>query len=249
MNVNPKTYLTVRMFKAAFMVKEAGGKRQLATYMAQSLGSGFKGFRAIGRTQKKGFALYTLESFFEVCRLMGASCFEGGVLPVTSRHIAPRAEMMFDEFMAVLFLHGNDIEFNSDNEKYRALCNAAQHCRSVKSKGRFNFYVYEALANAARRCGYDTPVLPHRVVPPHPVCVLRDTRREIDGAELPPPARQVTQGELPWSELAERYEKNATAEDEFMAESREFRKELLAEARETNRLLRELLAERKGGKR
>ena len=158
MKAKMKDLLTVSLFKKAFLVDE-GPKRKLAMNMAISLSyGGFKGFRSDGMRRKKGHSLYTLESLFKVCKLMGAEEFNG-VLPSPERHREPSKEITLDEFWAILFLNGNNVgRLISTDKDYYSISNNAPMA-ALRKIGNTYVYDYEKLAEIAERFGFEAPPL------------------------------------------------------------------------------------------
>ena len=217
MKVSMKMFVPVHLFKAAFCVKEAdNNSTRLASYMAQSLTIGFRGFRAVGKARKNGSAVYTLESLFSVCELMGPTFFDGGIMPSPERHILPGRTLKFKEFIAILLLNGNNVgELDTDGKEYHKLHNAAKRAK-LPGIGNESVYDYVKLAEVAEKCGWYAPPLPGE------------------------PEVSTAQPELPLGDARN---------DGELLRADGYRARMLAALEENNRLLRELLAEWKGGKR
>lgn len=272
MNLNPKSLLTVAMFKAAFCVEE--NTRSMARNMAVSKDSGYKGFRAEGKSRKRGRSYYELESLFKVAELMGPSCFKGGVVPTPERHILPAREMVFGDFMAVLFLNGNKVgNLDSNGELYVRFHNSINDVRARKLRDGRNgkLYHYDDLASAAEKCGWRVPPLPG--VWPRPqgeaVCAPETKEKRMQQGELPMNAVAVAdddgkkQSDLPVtteeidSEFCGvegtrclQYIATALTGIEGSLDRIEGNGDSLIDCvKETNRLLSELLKEWKGDKR
>lgn len=304
MKFNLKSPLTVAMFKAAFCVDEVYHSA-LASNMALSRDTGYKGYRAKRVGRRKGRCVYTLESLFKVAELMGPSFFKGGVVPALGRHILPAREMVFGDFMAVLFLNGNNVgDIDSDGKLYVSFHNRTKGVRARKFRDGSNgkLYPYDELAAAAEKSGWRVPPLPgvwprpqgeavcaretqeERAQPgemmttrefrtfvpglsqqfsmnvacycgrmglteystPHryPYAVLKKYA-EKEGKKVPalPSVKKLEQqdkqGELP-------LESCTVWDDAFIQETRRWRAEMLAEAKEVKLLLRDFLAVWKG---
>ena len=187
MKASMKAYITVQMFKTAFCVEEADNNSvRLASNMALSASCGYRGFRAVGKTRKSGASVYTLESIFAVCKLMGPSFFAGGIMPSPARHLLPRKEVKFKEFLALLFLNGNKVgDLDTSGKDYKILHNAARVARLYAGR-RKGVYDYAALAEEAKKCGWSATPLQGEldVSPEQPVLRLDD----MEAGEEPLPA-------------------------------------------------------------
>lgn len=160
MKASMKAFVPVNMFKTAFCVEETNNNTRLASYMAQSLTSGFRGFRAVGKQRKNGAAVYTLESLFTVCEIMGPEFFAGGIIPSPDRHFKPVKVLKFKEFLAVLLLNGNNVgELDTEGKEYQKLHNAAKLAKLHGFRKEI-VYDYAKLAESAKKCGWYAPPLP-----------------------------------------------------------------------------------------